>query len=139
MLTLTHQVVLPNFQQDFDAILAQLNDDALLLKYQQELYAVWYASPFIKRVCTSQPKWLHQLLADNELHKNCDANKYRKLLQPIIVTADSVEILQQQLRQQRTAAFARIAWRDLQQYTTVEQTLHELSAFAEVCVQETLQ
>ena len=139
MLNLNNQVVLPSFQHDFDAILSQINDDALLLECQEELFAVWYASPFIKRVCISQPQWLHQLLEQNELHNNCDIGKYRKLLQPIFVASNDVETLQQQLRQQRTAAFARIAWRDLQQYATVEQTLHELSAFAEVCVQETLQ
>ena len=139
MLKLTDQGDLPNFQQDFDAILAQLNDDSLLIESKEELFAVWYASPFIKRVCISQPRWLYKLLAENELQNNCDVNKYRKVLQPIIESANDVEVLQQLLRQQRTAAFARIAWRDLQQYTTVEQTLHELSAFAEVCVQETLQ
>ena len=139
MLKLTDQVSLQNLQQDFDAILAGLNDHPLLIENQEELFAVWYASPFVKRVCTSQPKWLLQLLLENELHKNCDAEEYRKTLQAIFVTADSVEVLQQQLRQQRTSAFARIAWRDLQGYATVEQTLHELSVFAEVCVQETLQ
>lgn len=138
MLKLTNQVDLSNFQQDFDAILAEFEDGSLLIGHQEELFAVWYASPFIKRVCVSQPKWLYQLLSENELHKNCDLERYTKILRPIFSTADKVEVLQQQLRQQRAAAFARIAWRDLHQYTTVEQTLHELSAFAEVCAQETL-
>ena len=48
-------------------------------------------------------------------------------------------MLQQQLRKLRAACFARIAWRDLQQYTSVQQTLNELSIFAEICAQETLQ
>lgn len=139
MLKLPKQVNLPNFQQDFDLILAELDDGSLLVEQQEEVFSVWYASPFVKRVCISQPEWLLQQFAKNELRSDCDVNTYRQLLRPIIVNANCVEILQQQLRQQRAAAFARIAWRDLQQYTTVEQTLRELSAFAEVCVQETLQ
>ena len=139
MLKLPIHEVPDNFQLDFDAILSEQGDDTLLHKCQDEVFAVWYASPFIKRVCVSQPKWLYQLIKENKLHIDLDADQCKQQLRSGILNVDSVETLQQILRQQRTAAFARIAWRDVQQYTTVEQTLYELSVFAEVCVQETLQ
>ncbi|MGH1536932.1 MAG: bifunctional [glutamate--ammonia ligase]-adenylyl-L-tyrosine phosphorylase/[glutamate--ammonia-ligase] adenylyltransferase, partial [Gammaproteobacteria bacterium] len=126
-------------QQEFDAILVELKNDPILVKHKDEVLAVWYASPFIKRVCMSQTSWLQALLNKGELHNDCDLEVYCRQLSQVVSDADSVEVMQQQLRIERTSAFARIAWRDLQHYSTVQQTLHELSAFAEVCVQETLQ
>ena len=139
MLKLPAETISSKFQQDFDAILDELNSDANILKHKDEVLAIWYASPYIKRVCISQPKWLQTILADEQLHVDYDLEKYRHLLTPVFLNADSVEMLQQQLRQLRAACFARIAWRDLQQYTSVQQTLNELSIFAEICAQETLQ
>ena len=139
MLKLPPETAPPIFQQDFDAILVALENDLDLLKHKDELFAIWYASPFIKRVCVSQPKWLQTLFRNDELHIDFDMEIYRHQLSEVVTVADDVESAQQKLRQKRFAAFARIAWRDLQQYTTVQQTLFELSAFAEICVQETLQ
>ncbi len=126
-------------QQDFDAIQVLLDGNAKILESKGELLKVWYASPFIRRVCVSQPAWLQQLFANDELHKDFDLDKYLRLLSEVVININSIEELQQQLRLTRVAAFARIAWRDLQSYTTVQQTLAELSCFAEACVQETLQ
>ncbi len=127
------------FQKDFDAIFDALKNDSDLLKQKDELFAIWYASPFIKRVCVSQPIWLQALFRNDELCVDFDKEAYRHQFSELITHADNVESAQQKLRQKRAAAFARIAWRDLQQYTNVQQTLYELSAFAEVCIQETLQ
>ena len=127
------------FQQDFEVILDELNGDANILKHQDEVFAVWYASPFIKRVCVSQPSCLQKLYTNEALHKDYDIEDYRQLLNEVFSNTDSVEQLQQHLRQLRAAAFARIAWRDLQHYASVQQTLNELSVFAETCVQGTLQ
>ena len=113
--------------------------DPSATQYENEVISICYASPFIKRVCISQPEWLFRLLAEDALHQDYDLNLYRQLLNPAFHAADSVETLQKQIRNLRTASFARIAWRDLQQYTTVEQTLDELSSFAEICLQGTLQ
>ena len=139
MLKLPAETISSKFHQDFDAILDELNSDVNIIKHKDEVLAVWYASPYIKRVCISQPKWLQNILADEQLHVDYDLEKYRQLLTTVFLNADSVEMLQQQLRQLRAACFARIAWRDLQQYTSVQQTLNELSIFAEICAQETLQ
>jgi len=133
------ETALVKYQQDFDAILAELGNDSIVLEHKDEMFAVWYASPFIKRVCVSQPGWVKKLFSDGRLQVDYDLENYHRPLRAIILDAESVELLQQQLRQQRAAAFARIAWRDLQQYASVQQTLRELSFFAEVCVQETLQ
>jgi glutamate-ammonia-ligase adenylyltransferase len=127
------------FEQDFADILFKYNDDAKLLKNQQEVFSVWWASPFIRRVCVAQPQFLENLFIHGELHADYDEEKYQQLLNSAVENIESVELLQRQLRKTRLAAFARIAWRDIQQYTTVQQILYELSTFADVCIKSTLQ
>ncbi len=126
-------------QHDFDALRLKFDNDLLLIDHKDELFQCWYASPFIKRVCVSQPKWLESLLLTGELHKNISLNEYRRLLNEVVVTTKSVEDIQKQLRLTRVAAYARIAWRDFHGYASVQQTLAELSLFAEACVEVTLQ
>ena len=126
------------FQREFDALQLLVEDKLMLMHYKDELFKVWYASPFIRRVCVSQPEWLASLLVNGELKKNYSLDDYIVLLNEAVINIDSVEALQKKLRLARVAAFARIAWRDLQGYTSVQQTLSELSFFAEACVEETL-
>jgi glutamate-ammonia-ligase adenylyltransferase len=126
------------FQREFDALQLLVEDELMLMHYKDELFKVWYASPFIRRVCVSQPEWLASLLVNGELQKNYSLDDYIVLLNEAVINVDSVETMQKKLRRARVAAFARIAWRDLQGYTSVQQTLSELSFFAEACVEETL-
>ncbi len=126
------------FQQNYQAILAELDDYQSIERHKDEIFATCYASPFIKRVCTSQPLWLQRLLDNDELHIDYVAGNYIELLEPVFSQASTVEELQRLLRRVRVTEFARIAWRDLQRYATVQQTLSELSAFAEVCIDRTL-
>jgi len=126
-------------QQDFEDVVVELGHDQHLLQHKQEILAVWYASPFIRRVSMSQPRFLQSLLANNELNKNYGIVEYQHFLSETFVNIESVGQLQRRLRKKRVAAFARIAWRDVKQYTSVQQTLNELSFFAEVCIQGTLQ
>ncbi|MFK7815613.1 MAG: bifunctional [glutamate--ammonia ligase]-adenylyl-L-tyrosine phosphorylase/[glutamate--ammonia-ligase] adenylyltransferase, partial [Gammaproteobacteria bacterium] len=126
-------------QQEFEALQLVLDNDLTLIEHKDELLEVWYASSFIKRVCISQPEWLGSLLANSELQINLDLDSYRRVVNKVVVNIDSVEELQKQLRRIRMVAFARIAWRDLQGYASVQQTLAELSFFAEACVEEVLQ
>lgn len=126
-------------QREFDALQLMFDNDLTVIEHKDELLEVWYASPFIKRVCISQPEWLESLLTNGELQINLDLDRYRRVLNEVVVNIDSVEELQKKLRQIRMAAFARIAWRDLRGYSSVQQTLAELSFFAEACVEEVLQ
>ena len=64
MLKLPAELISSKFQQDFDAIFDELSSDVNILKHKDEVLAIWYASPYIKRVCISQPIWLQNILAD---------------------------------------------------------------------------
>ncbi|MGI9228205.1 MAG: bifunctional [glutamate--ammonia ligase]-adenylyl-L-tyrosine phosphorylase/[glutamate--ammonia-ligase] adenylyltransferase [Gammaproteobacteria bacterium] len=130
--------VLPQFRHDFETILQCLNNDDRLVPHQDEIFEVWYASPFIKRVCISQPTWLQNLLLNNDLHVDRQAKSYAEKIDAEISQAQNIEELQRLLRRFRAAEFARIAWRDIQNYSSVEQTLNELSEFAEIIIDRTL-
>ncbi len=114
------------------------NSNIQFKERHEEVLAVWFASPFIKRVCFSQPNWLESNYANNTLHQDFDRDDYEIELATVFSAANSVEELRHLLRRTRAAAFARIAWRDLQSYSTVEQTLYELSLFADICLQKNM-
>ncbi len=126
------------FQSDFDLILGQLDHQPSLVDKKNEIFDVWYASPFIRRVCLAQPQWLHNLVNTNGLHTDYSVENYKQILHAIISEAQTTDEVQRILRQQRVSQFARIAWRDLQNYTSVQQILKELSDFAEVCIDSAL-
>lgn len=113
-------------------------EDASFAKYRDEILAIWYASPFVRRVCLSQPQWLQELLAQGGLHVDRGTEYYAELLESSISRVTGVEGLQQSLRHLRYSAYARIAWRDLQQYANVQQTLSELSTYAQICIDQSL-
>ena len=125
-------------QQEYESMLAQLAGDQILTRHKDEILATWNASQFIKRTCISQPVWLRGLFDNNGLHVTYEAENYIERLKFVFSQANNIEELQQLLRCARAEAFARIAWRDLQRYTTVQQTLNELSIFAQVCIDGTL-
>ena len=138
MLQSPPELILPRFQQDYATLQHALDSDENIARHKDEILAIWYASPFIKQVCISQPAWLKNLLDHDALHADYTAEKYAEVLKPVFSQADNVAKLQRLLRQVRAAHFARIAWRDLQQYTTVRQTLNELSIYAQVCIDRVL-
>lgn len=119
--------------QDFQVLLERTGDGTVA-QHRDEILAVWYASPFIRRVCLSQPQWVQEILAQGRLHIDLNAEDYAGLLKSSIAGASSVEALQQSLRRLRYSSYARIAWRDLQQYADVQQTLIELSTYAQTCI-----
>ncbi len=138
MIRLSPERVPSRFEEEFDVLLNRLESDPTLIEHKDEIFAVWFASPFIKQVCNSQPIWLLNLVKNQELHSEFNIDNYIDRLKPIFKhTKETVET-QKLLRQIRKAEYARIAWRDLQGYATVKQTLSELSFFAQSCLDETL-
>ena len=138
MLTSPPDQLLSRFHQEYEANLAELGHDQNIARHKDELLAIWCASPFIKRVCASQPGWLQVLFDSNGLNVDYQTENYVEQLETVFTQANNIEELQCLLRQARATAFARIAWRDLQNYATVQQTLNELSIFAQICIDKVL-
>lgn len=137
MLTPLPHPLSSRFEQDFETLTAKTGG-ASIEKYRDEILSMWYASPFIRRVCAAQPQWLEEVLSQGQLHTDCDFAQFAEQLESELREATGIEHLQQILRGSRSRAYARIAWRDLQQYATEQQTLSELSAYAQICIDRTL-
>ena len=53
-----------------------LDASAKLIRHKDEIINICYASPFIKRVCLSQPEWLEKLFK-GELQQDYSIHEYR--------------------------------------------------------------
>ena len=125
-------------KKDFERVLQTLEAGHQLKANEDEILKLWHASSFIKRVCMSQPAWLSAVFENNSLQLDYSAKQFEQILTPLFTQAKSVVDLQHLLRRARTAEYARIAWRELQSYASVKQTLYEVSIFAEICINKTI-
>ena len=105
-----------------------------------EAQRVFTASGFLSQTFRAQPALLADLLRDNVLTTAyTDATQLTQWVRNATLNAANREQLMQLLRQTRTAQMARIAWRDLAGLATLEETLRDLSAFADAAIDSALE
>ncbi|WP_440996293.1 bifunctional [glutamate--ammonia ligase]-adenylyl-L-tyrosine phosphorylase/[glutamate--ammonia-ligase] adenylyltransferase [Arhodomonas sp. SL1] len=102
---------------------------------QATLPGVWAASEFVTQSCRRRPELLEDL---GDLSEPRTLEGLATDLDAGIADADGTDTLQRALRRFREAQMVRIAWRDLAGIATLEETLGELSALAEACIDRTL-
>jgi len=106
---------------------------------QNSLGRVWGGSPFVAEQCVRTPALLVELLDTGRLFHSTNTDSYRERLrarlQGVSVTAELMAVL----RRFRSLEMVRIAWRDIAGWAELEETLADLSALAEVCIQECLE
>lgn len=135
--TISNQHALKH-KEDFVRLREMQSNRHILAEHEDEVLTLWHVSPFIKRVSISQPAWLAAVFENNSLQLDYYAKNYEQILTPIFSEAGNVADLQRLLRTVRTAEYSRIAWRELQSYASVKQTLYEVSVFAEICINKTI-
>ena len=109
-------------------------------------------SPFVAEVLQRSPELVSSLLAGNSpLFVGRNEGQMRALLAPQVEACETEEQLMAVLRKFRNAEQARIIWRDmcnlggedetldLTSNSTLDSTLAEASALADVCIQQALQ
>lgn len=85
-----------------------------------------------------QPQRLRELVESGDLDIAYDEQGYQQRLhQRIANVKDEVE-LHQQLRLFRQREMVRVIWRDLSGWADLAETIHELTALADACVEQTL-
>ncbi|MGX2040772.1 bifunctional [glutamate--ammonia ligase]-adenylyl-L-tyrosine phosphorylase/[glutamate--ammonia-ligase] adenylyltransferase [Methylocaldum sp. MU1018] len=99
---------------------------------------VWAASPFVVEQCARRPELLKDLLESGHLSNPTDEESYRGNLRSLLEGIDDEAELMAVLRRFRNREMVRIAWRDIAGWAGLAETLQELSALADVCVQESL-
>ena len=96
-------------------------------------------SDFISKTCTRHPAILVDLVKDGDLETRCEPGDYASrlgALEPI--EGDTIPALQRQLRHFRAREMVRIAWRDLNGWAGLDQTLADLSEMADACIEYAL-
>ncbi|MCP4129170.1 MAG: bifunctional [glutamate--ammonia ligase]-adenylyl-L-tyrosine phosphorylase/[glutamate--ammonia-ligase] adenylyltransferase, partial [Gammaproteobacteria bacterium] len=103
-----------------------------------ELKRVWEASDYVVQSCIRVPGLLHGLLESGDLHTSYQAGEMARRLQLQLEPVADEETLQRGLRLFRRAQMVRIIWRDLAGTAPLAETLEDLSALADACVEQAL-
>jgi len=116
---------------------------------------VWALSDFVGRVCQRDPRVLPDFISDGDLARSYPSGrlpeKLKSVLQPVadgFVNSDpgtlaagehdSLNVLQQSLRHFRNREMVRIAYRDILGLADLTETMRDLSALADACIDQTL-
>ncbi len=107
---------------------------SLNTQYQDELERAVVFSEFVANSFIFDPTLMSDLVESGDLHRSCGINAYNDGIQTALdgVTAESE--MGKALRWVRNREMIRIAWRDINGLATLDETLENLSDFAEACV-----
>lgn len=95
-------------------------------------------SDFICKACTRQPSLLIDLVAGRDLGRPYPPGRFLADIETDLDGVQSVEALSSALRRRRTREMVRIAFRDLNREAGLAETMADLSAFAQACLQAAL-
>lgn len=101
------------------------------------LWRVWAGSEFVAEACIRMPALLADL-AGGDLLIATPEGGYRRAVAAAVAGASDAAELGRRLRLLRRREMVRIAWRDLAGWAAVQQTIAELSDFAEACIEGAL-
>ncbi len=116
--------------------------------FLEELLQVWALSEFISKSCLREPAMLMDLYKSKQLLQSYPADFYREKLKGLLTDFDpkptilltnagltnQIPALQRLLRSFRRQEMIRIAWRDLSGRAMLEETMADLSSFADNCI-----
>ncbi|MCK5829291.1 MAG: bifunctional [glutamate--ammonia ligase]-adenylyl-L-tyrosine phosphorylase/[glutamate--ammonia-ligase] adenylyltransferase [Methylococcales bacterium] len=106
------------------------------VKVSKTIVHVFCCSQFIRDKCQSDPQVLVDLIQTEDLFSDQRRQDYQKIIN--IENIKTEAILMKQLRQFRNREMIRIAWRDLAGWAELDETLRDLTALAEACIQNAL-
>ncbi|SFK27417.1 bifunctional [glutamate--ammonia ligase]-adenylyl-L-tyrosine phosphorylase/[glutamate--ammonia-ligase] adenylyltransferase [Methylophaga sulfidovorans] len=96
------------------------------------------ASDYVSQWGQRQESMLGQLLESQQLQKKLSLDDIRQQLKSMLDGVTTEEQLHQKLRHFRQWMMVRIIWRDLANWSDLAETMADLSAMADVCIQQTL-
>lgn len=114
----------------------------LILQHKQNLLdsamTVLTASEYVFNQGERQPQRMTELIESGDLEKAYSQNDYQQRLQQRLVNVEDEATLHQQLRFFRQREMVRIIWRDLAGWAELAETIRELTALADCCVEQAL-
>jgi glutamate-ammonia-ligase adenylyltransferase len=103
--------------------------------FSEQIKTVFSLSDFVAEQSIKNPIWLTELLIEKLLFS--EQIDYQKKLTELLAEIDSEAILLQKLRQFRNFHMLRIAWRDLLNMQTIEDSLAQVSELARQLITQT--
>jgi [glutamine synthetase] adenylyltransferase / [glutamine synthetase]-adenylyl-L-tyrosine phosphorylase len=124
----------------YEAFLDVAKDADVFLPEDSEfinaLKRVFTFSNFVFKNCTRDPEFFKDLHESGDLQRTFVTGEFReKLLSYLIDVKDDVQLLRQ-LRRFRRHHMVRIAWRDLAGWANLSETMDDLSALADACIDQ---
>jgi glutamate-ammonia-ligase adenylyltransferase len=104
----------------------------------KNIETVFALSEFVSASCTCEPALLADLVQSGELSTGIRPEGYQRKFKELTAGANDEQALMRLLRRCRRRELVRIAWRDLTGRADLAQTMKELSAFADACLEQTL-
>lgn len=101
-------------------------------------HAVITASEYVLQQGERHPQRFRELIESGDLQRVYAAADYQRRLQNSLQRVTDEAALQQQLRIFRQREMIRIIWRDLSGWADLAETMSELTALADACVQQAL-
>lgn len=105
---------------------------------QESAPTVLSASHYVLDWGNRQPQQLEQLLASGSLGQELSFTDFEQSLAEMLGDVTDEVALHRQLRLFRHQQMVRIIWRDLAGWADLAETIHDLSALADVCIQQSL-
>jgi len=107
-------------------------------EFLKTLKRVFVFSDFVALSCTRNPELPAGLIKSGDLQQSYSPDTYNYKIKTALAEAKDDNILEQILRRFRTREMVRIAWRDLTGLADLTETMSDLSAFADACIDQTL-
>lgn len=120
-------------------LIAGLNQQKIAsTRFSHELTRAVAGSEYVAKTCALQPTILLELVTSGDLFKPLPAKGYAEL-HTKLTHCQSESEFDQLLRQARQRTMVRIIWRDLNRTASLNDTTSELSAFADLTIQQAIQ
>ena len=107
-------------------------------EHRQELLVAFSCSPALVELCLRKPAWLADFVLNKQLHSHLPDDAWHTELRELCAECESAEDLATTLRDFRNRHWLRIVWRDLNRLAEMEETVRDLSALADACVEVAL-
>ncbi|MGH8245840.1 MAG: bifunctional [glutamate--ammonia ligase]-adenylyl-L-tyrosine phosphorylase/[glutamate--ammonia-ligase] adenylyltransferase, partial [Gammaproteobacteria bacterium] len=106
--------------------------------HRHNLIRVCACSPFVAHYFAKDPRRLTQLLASGDLDRGFGAQEYPERIKRAVAGVPDQEALMRALRRARYREFVRITWRDITTAADLDETMGDLSRFADAALEGAL-
>ncbi|MGH8507339.1 MAG: bifunctional [glutamate--ammonia ligase]-adenylyl-L-tyrosine phosphorylase/[glutamate--ammonia-ligase] adenylyltransferase [Gammaproteobacteria bacterium] len=106
--------------------------------HRHDLIRVCACSPFVAHYLAKDPRHLAQLLESGDLDRGFGAHEYPERIRRAVAGAPDQPALMRALRRARYREFVRITWRDITAAADLDETMEDLSRFADAALEGAL-